>query len=76
MTTPARRPNARQGALPAPELVSLTDGPMSPRRATEGAWWDEYGGQLDPVSGVVAFPPNSLPLCPFPCELCIKREGA
>ncbi|GGW15459.1 hypothetical protein GCM10018980_38490 [Streptomyces capoamus] len=73
MTAPARRTSARVNALPEPELVSLVDG--SERRADDG-WWEEYGGTLDPVSGVIAFPPNSLPPCPFPCERCAQRKGA
>lgn len=63
MTTPARRVDGRVSALPDPELVSLADGPVS-------GWWTQYGGRLDPASGVIAFPRYTLPPCPFPCDRC------
>lgn len=73
MTAPAKRTTARVNALPEPELVSLVEGSERP---TDDGWWKEYGGTLDPASGVIAFPPNSLPPCPFPCERCARRKGA
>ena len=73
MTAPAKRLHGRESALPEPELVSLVEGSERP---AEGDWWTEYGGTLDPVSGVIAFPPNSLPPCPFPCARCERREEA
>lgn len=76
MTTPAKRVSARLSALPAPELVSLPDGPVDPQTAMQAPWWTEYGGTLDESTGVIAFPPRSLPPCPFPCALCERQEGA
>ncbi|GGW18669.1 hypothetical protein GCM10018980_58550 [Streptomyces capoamus] len=74
MTVPQKPADARVSALPAPELVSLVEGSERP---ADGDWWAQYGGTLDPASGVIAFPPKSLPPCPFPCELCARRrEGA
>jgi hypothetical protein len=73
VSAPQKRVSARQSALPAPELVSLVDGSDRP---ADGDWWTEYGGTLDPASGVIKFPPRSLPPCPFPCERCRQREGA
>lgn len=76
MTAPAKRLSARVSALPEPELVSLPDEPLSGQEAIPAPWWTEYGGTLDTASGVVAFPPKSLPPCPFPCALCERRQGA
>ncbi|MBY8839736.1 hypothetical protein [Streptomyces sp. SP2-10] len=73
MSAPAKCQNARQAALPAPELVSLVDGS---ERATDGDWWTQYGGTRHEASGVITFPPNSPPPCPFPCERCARRKGA
>jgi hypothetical protein len=76
MSAPAKRLSARTSALPEPELVSLPDDPLSGQEAIPAPWWAEYGGKLDQESGVVAFPPNALPPCPFPCERCARRKGA
>ncbi len=77
MRAPQKRQNGRVSALPAPELVSLPDGPLDPQTAVQAPWWAEYGGTLDEASGVIAFPPAALPPCPFPCERCQRRqEGA
>jgi hypothetical protein len=70
VTAPAKRLSGRESALPAPELVSLPDDPLAGQQAIPAPWWAEYGGTLDPASGVIAFPPKSLPPCPFPCSLC------
>lgn len=63
MTAPAERTSARVSALPAPELVTLEGD-------SGEAWWTEYGGTLDRASGVIAFPPQSLPQCRFSFSLC------
>jgi hypothetical protein len=77
MTAPARVHRQREESLPAPELVSLPEDPIDPQTAVQAPWWAEYGGTLDEASGVVSFPPRSLPPCPFPCERCQRRqEGA
>lgn len=76
MNDPAKRVSARQSALPAPELVSLPDGPVDAHTAIQAPWWVSYGGTRDEASGVIAFPPRALPPCPFPCALCRQREGA
>lgn len=73
MTAPAQHFDARQSALPAPDSV-ITDGPVSPETTTGARWWEQYGGTLDKASGVIAFPPPSLPPCPFPCSLCEGRR--
>jgi hypothetical protein len=78
MSAPARRVSGRVRALPEPELVSLVDAPAGPYVDTPEGWWTEYGGTLDEASGVIAFPPRSLPPCPlYPeCSHCRQREGA
>jgi hypothetical protein len=77
MTAPQKRLSARVSALPAPELVSLPDTPAEAQTVIPAPWWAEYGGTRDAASGVIAFPPRSLPPCPFPCERCQRRqEGA
>jgi hypothetical protein len=77
MSAPAKRVSGRVSALPEPELISLVDDPAGPYVDSPEGWWTEYGGTRDEVSGVIAFPPNSLPACSFPCSLCdAKREGA
>lgn len=76
MTPPAKRFSTRLSGLPDPELVSLHDDPLGGQQAIPAPWWTEYGGTLDEASGVIAFPPGSLPPCPFPCQLCEHREGA
>ncbi len=78
MSTPEKRVSARVSALPAPELVSLPDDPLNGQEAIPAPWWTEYGGTLDPVSGVIAFPPRALPPCPlYPeCSHCARQEGA
>ncbi|GGT05420.1 hypothetical protein GCM10010206_79420 [Streptomyces cinerochromogenes] len=72
MSAPQKRVSAGVSALQPPEL-SLIDGSGRP---AGGDWWAECGGTLDPASGVIAFPPNSLPPCRFPCERCDRRKGA
>jgi hypothetical protein len=71
---PQRRVSARVSALPAPELVSLPDGPIDPQTAVQAPWWAEYGGVLD-ASGTVRFPRHALPRCRFdPCPVCDRRR--
>lgn len=76
MSTPEKPQNGRVSALPAPELVSLADGATGPQDAIQAPWWVAYGGTRDEASGVIKFPPRSLPPCPFPCAHCQRREGA
>jgi hypothetical protein len=74
MMSPTTRLNRRMRALPAPELVSLVEGSEG---RSEGDWWTQYGGALDPASGVIAFPPRSLPPCRVPnCRRCETRGTA
>lgn len=77
MTAPANRVSARMSVLPGPELVSLSDGPAEPRTDVQSPWWEEYGGRLDPASGMVAFPSYELPPCPVPnCPDCARNREA
>ncbi|MFJ2608912.1 hypothetical protein ACIO13_28615 [Streptomyces sp. NPDC087425] len=62
--------NARESDLPAPEPGSPVDPPDGERTPTDAPWYEAYGGTLDPESGVISFPPNSLPPCPFDCPTC------
>ncbi|MBA9050822.1 hypothetical protein BJ996_007660 [Streptomyces phaeogriseichromatogenes] len=74
MTLP-KPTNGRVSLLRDPELVSLIEGTDSRADGDEAPWWEAYGGQRDPVSGLIAFPPDSqLPHCPFECELCDRRD--
>jgi hypothetical protein len=71
VTAPAKRVSTRLSVLPEPELVSLPEDGQEP---SERDWWAQYGGRLDLASGVIAFPPRSLPPCPLPeCSLCATR---
>ncbi|MFJ4768352.1 hypothetical protein ACIP88_04410 [Streptomyces uncialis] len=48
----------------------------TPYENSPTGWWTEYGGALDPESGVVYLPRGAdPPKCPFPCHLCDRREG-
>jgi hypothetical protein len=77
MTAPAKRTSTRLSALPDPEIVSLIDDPLGPYASSPDGWWTEYGGALDVKSGVVHLPASAdPPPCPFPCELCARRQGA
>lgn len=75
MTRPAKRQNARESALPAPELVSLGDEPQGRENVIQAPWWVAYGGWRDEETGVLRFPRCAPPPeCPFPCQLCDRRD--
>lgn len=43
----------------------------TPHQDSREGWWTQYGGLLDPASGVIAFPPGALPPCRVPeCSRC------
>jgi hypothetical protein len=70
MTAPEGRPSARSRCVPARQVEG-------PEQAVGGDWWTAYGGVLDPVSGVVAFPRGALPPCRLPgCRRCNERGCA
>ncbi len=72
MTPPAKRVSMHLGVLPEPVLVCLSE---AEEEHSGGDGWRQYGGRVDLASGVIAFPPRSLPPCSIPdCHLC-ETEG-
>ncbi len=68
LAKPAVADEAPIGAAPSVLNADVREEPFA-------EWWTAYGGESDPESGVIYFPPIEFERCPFACSKCDGEEN-